>query len=311
MPGPRRAAIDIGTNSVKLLVAEVDGDTVRPLLERSEQTRLGRGFFETHRLQPDAIRQTAQVAAEFAAAASEWKPDSIGIIATSAARDALNPSELLEAVRHATGLAVRIISGEEEADWVFRGVTTDPALAHHPVLIVDVGGGSSEFILGHQSVQYSRHSFRLGTVRLLEHLQPADPPTAGDWEKCQAFLGRFLDQQIRPLLAPALRARSREPVRLVAAGGTSTVLAGIQLALTNFDRERLDGACLTREQVRQHRAHLWSLPLSERKKIIGLPPKRADVILMGSAIFEAVMEHLDFPGLRVSTRGLRYAAVRQ
>ncbi len=311
MPGPRRAAIDIGTNSVKLLLAEVDGETVSPLLERSEQTRLGRGFYKTHRLQPDAIRQTAQVVAEFAAAAAEWKPVTTCVIATSAARDALNPSDLLEAVRQATGLTVRIISGEEEADWVFRGVLTDPALAQHPLLIVDVGGGSSEFILGNKSVQYSRNSFRLGTVRLLEHLQPADPPTAGDWEKCQALLGQFLGNQIRPVLAPALHTCSGGQVRLIATGGTSTILARMQLALRSYDRDRLEGAWLTREQVRQHRARLWSLPLSERKKIIGLPAKRADVILMGSAIFEAVMEHLDFPGLRVSTRGLRYAALMQ
>lgn len=308
-PSHCRAAIDIGTNSVKLLVAEVEGQTVTPLLESSEQTRLGRGFYETHRLQPEAIEQTARVVAEFYAAAKDWQAASISVVATSAARDALNPSDLTEAIHKATGLTVRIISGEEEADWVFHGVTSDPALAHQPLLIMDVGGGSTEFILGEKSVQHFRNSFRLGTVRLLEQLKPADPPAAQDWEKCQELLRHFLEKQIRPALAPALQSSSLEHIQLVGTGGTVTILGRIELRLRNYERDRLEGAVLTREQVEQHRAHLWSLPLADRKKIIGLPAKRADVILTGSAIFAAVMAQFNFASLRVSTRGLRYAAV--
>ena len=148
MPAPRRAVIDIGTNSVKLLVAEVAGATVTPLLEQSEQTRLGRGFYETHRLQPEAIRQTAQAVAEFAGRAGKFSPVSTRVIATSAARDALNAAELIAAIKASAGLPVEIISGEQEADWAFLGVTSDPALAGQPLLILDVGGGSTEFILG-------------------------------------------------------------------------------------------------------------------------------------------------------------------
>src|SRR5437762_12061285 len=126
MEATRRAVIDVGTNSIKLLVADVAGHEVRPLLEESKQTRLGRGFYETHRLQPEAIATTAKAVAKFAEMARERRAASIRVIATSAARDAENPSELTSAIEQVAGLKVEIISGDQEADWVFKGVTTDP-----------------------------------------------------------------------------------------------------------------------------------------------------------------------------------------
>src|SRR5438105_3533337 len=133
MSHSRRAVIDVGTNSIKLLVADVAGHDVHPLLEESKQTRLGRGFYETHRLQSDAITMTATAAAKFADAARAQNANSIRVIATSAARDAVNPRDLTDAIEQASGLKVEIISGEQEADWVFQGVTTDPALAKIPL----------------------------------------------------------------------------------------------------------------------------------------------------------------------------------
>src|SRR5438067_2450389 len=141
LPGSvRRAVIDVGTNSVKLLVAEVSGRRVEPLIERSEQSRLGRGFYQNRRLQPAAIRDTALAVAGFAAEAAESGAVATRVIATSAARDAVNQQELIAAIQTASGLPVEIISGEQEADWAFRGVISDTVFAGHPLLIVDVGG---------------------------------------------------------------------------------------------------------------------------------------------------------------------------
>src|SRR5271165_1646513 len=139
----RRAVIDVGTNSIKLLVAEVTGEIVEPVCETSEQTRLGAGFFDTHRLQAPAIAQTARAVASFAAKARELQAVTTRVIATSAARDAVNPGDLTSAIARAAGLKVEIISGEQEADWAFQGVTTDPQLAQAPLLLLDVGGGST------------------------------------------------------------------------------------------------------------------------------------------------------------------------
>ncbi len=309
MAAIRRAVIDVGTNSVKLLVAEVAERAVHPILERSEQTRLGSGFYETHRLQPDAIAKTAQAVARFAEMAGPLQPSTIRVIATSAARDALNQADLRQAIQEASGLTVEVISGEQEADWVFAGVISDPELATAPLLILDVGGGSSEFILGEGAVQYFRESFRLGTVRLLESTPLADPPGAGEWPACQAHLRDFLQRQIRPALEPALHARRHQRVQLVGTGGTTTILARMHLGLDTFERSRIESVCLTREQVEGVRQHLWNLPLAARRQLVGLPPERADVILMGAAIFATVMEAFALPDLRTSTRGLRFAAL--
>ena len=158
MASVRRAVIDVGTNSIKLLIADVAGREVRPVLEESHQTRLGRGFYRTHKLQPEPIAATAKAVGEFAAKAREEKAISVRIIATSAARDATNAEELITAIQRASKLAVEIISGEQEADWAFQGAMTDPALAREPLLLLDVGGGSTEFILGHGEQKDFRQS---------------------------------------------------------------------------------------------------------------------------------------------------------
>ncbi|MGA2853402.1 MAG: hypothetical protein ABSE90_04655, partial [Verrucomicrobiota bacterium] len=162
MVSVRRAVIDVGTNSIKLLVADVRGRDVQPVHEESRQTRLGKGFYETHRLQPEAVACTAEAVREFARTAREKNADSIRVFATSAARDAMNPADLTDAILRASGLKTEIISGAREAEWAFRGVTTDPELARHPLLLLDVGGGSTEFIVGGGKKHFAQ-SFPLGT----------------------------------------------------------------------------------------------------------------------------------------------------
>ena len=314
MLATRRAVIDIGTNSVKLLVAEVADRHVTPLWEESQQTRLGRGFYETHRLQAGPIASTVLAVAKFAATAREWQAVSLRVIATSAARDAVNSEELLSAIQTASGLSVEIISGEQEADWAFQGVTTDPDLAQQPLLLLDVGGGSTEFILGHGAHQDFRHSFPLGTVRLLEKKPPSDPPTPAELAACRTWLREFLRDEVRPQLEGELRQeRKFDPahrrVHLVGTGGTTAILARIEAGMADYDRARIEATRLKLDRVQWQTQRLWSLPLAERREIVGLPKDRADVLLAGVAIYEAVMEEFGFAELRVSTRGLRFAAV--
>jgi exopolyphosphatase/guanosine-5'-triphosphate,3'-diphosphate pyrophosphatase len=304
----RRAIIDVGTNSIKLLVADVRGRDVRPVHEESKQTRLGKGFYETHRLQPEPIARTAEAVWEFVKIAREKNATTIRVIATSAARDAVNPTDLTMAIERASGLKTEIISGAREAEWAFQGVATDPGLAKQPLLLLDVGGGSTEFILGHGTKKSFAHSFPLGTVRLLEKFPHGDPPTRGEFTQCRDWLKNFLHYEVRPQLEPALKNETGE-TQLVGTGGTTSILARIELKLERFDRDRIEGACLSLAQVKAHRKQLWNLPLAGRKEIAGLPKLRADVILTGVIIYEAVMEEFGFQQLRVSTRGLRFAAV--
>jgi exopolyphosphatase / guanosine-5'-triphosphate,3'-diphosphate pyrophosphatase len=321
----RRAVIDVGTNSIKLLVADVAGRNVQPVHEESRQTRLGKGFYETRQLQPDAIARTAEAVAEFTKIAREHKVAAIRAIATSAARDAVNADELTSAIQRASGLKVEIISGDQEAGLAFQGVTTDMELANTPLLLLDVGGGSTQFILGRGECTHFAHSFQFGAVRLLEIFPHSDPPTRGEFTACRDWLKNFLQSEVRPKLKTAFAdeaasARRRPDLRhetdsqsagiqLVGTGGTSSILARIEAKLDRYDRERLEATRLSLEQVKARRKQLWSLPLAERKEITGLPKLRADVILTGVLIYEVVMEEFGFKLLRVSTRGLRFAAV--
>ena len=305
----RRAVIDIGTNSVKLLVAEVAGGIVTPLTERSEQTRLGKGFYEHHRLQHEAIAHTARVVAEFAGAAGELGASTLRVIATSAARDAVNAPELIAAVRSTAGVMVEIISGEQEADWAFQGVLTMPDLAGEALLILDVGGGSAEFILGHHGEALFRQSFPLGTVRLMEKQLAPEPVTAAGLARCREYLRGQIKNEIEPALAPALARLAGAYVLLVGTGGTTTILARMANQMTGYERERIEATRLTRAEISARREQLWGLPLEERRQLTGLPANRADVILFGVLIYETLMEHFKFAELRISTRGLRYAAV--
>jgi exopolyphosphatase/guanosine-5'-triphosphate,3'-diphosphate pyrophosphatase len=303
-----RAVIDVGTNSVKLLVGAVQKNSVQPLHESSHQTRLGQGFYEKHILQSGAIEETARSVAEFAAQATSWKPISIKIIATSAARDAVNKEDLLNAISTASGLQVMVISGDQEADWAYRGVTTDPSLHSQALLVMDVGGGSTEFILGQRGERLFTESFPLGSVRLLEHMPLDDPPRDAQLAAYESAIDQILESRVRHDLSRHLSALKGE-TQLVGTGGTSTILGRIQLGLVSFDREKIEGLSLTLADVLREKQRLWSIQLSERRNIVGLPPNRADVILPGVLIFERVMQAFRFESLRVSTRGIRFAAL--
>ena len=306
---PCHAVIDVGTNSVKLLVAQVTGRVVRPVLEKSVQTRLGQGFYQGMRLQPEVVLRTAEVVAVFAAQAAELHPASTRVIATSAVREAVNQEDLRAAIETACGLKVEIISGEQEAEWVFRGVTTDSPVAGHPLLVLEVGGGSTEFILGERGFIYFRRSFPLGTVRLLEILRPSDPPSADDLVRCRRWLKEFFCRAVRPKLQPPLGSFCGRTLKLVGTGGAAATLARLHVGMIGQAAEPLSAHPLTAQQVSAQVERLWALPLAQRVKLVGLSAQKADVILPGAAIFEALMEDFAFDELAVSANGMRYGAL--
>lgn len=308
----RRAVIDVGTNSVKLLVADVAGQDIRPIREESKQTRLGHALYETRRLRPEAIAATAEAAAAFAATARQCHAASIRVLATSAAREAVNAGDLTAAIEQAAGLTVEIISGDEEATLGFQGVTTDPRFADLPLFLLDVGGGSSQFTLGQGRQMSFRASFPVGSVRLLEQLAPSDPPKPEELAACRHWLRQFLQKKVRPRLSHDIKGGNpalRKGVQLVGVGGTASILGCMEAKLETFDRARLEATRLSAARLSWHLERLWSMPWAARKQIIGLPRNRADVILMGTAVCQAVMEEFGLPELHISTRGLRFAAV--
>lgn len=312
MSGLRRAAIDVGTNSVKLLIAEIHGNEVRALDEASHQTRLGQGFYETRKLQPTAIVNTAEAVADYVEQAKRFACETIRVFSTSVAREAVNAAALVQAIEQQSGITLEIISGDQEAEWVFRGVLTDATLPAGPLLLLDVGGGSTEFILGRGERRIFSQSFPLGSVRLMETFTISDPPTAAELHAVTQNVRGLLADQVAPILMPVWQHEISETsaqVQLVGTGGAATILARMAARLTTFDREVIEAARVSSNWLTQQTEQLWRLSLAQRRELIGLPRSRADVILTGAVIYQAILEHFQFRELRVSTRGLRFAAV--
>ena len=305
----RHAVIDVGTNSVKLLVAEVTDFEVLPVFEASEQTRLGRGLYSTGRMAVESMGATAAAVHRYAGVARKMGAVRLRVIATSAAREATNAHELVQILNEASGVELEVISGDQEARWAFAGVTSQAGLGGIPILVLDVGGGSTEFVLGENQTILFQQSFPMGSVRLFETVAPGDHPGAAGWDRCRSWLWDYLGREVAPVLGPALA--KLFPRRVIGVGGTTAILALIRHEQEQFDRELIESTALTKDHLRSMVQELWTLPLAERQKIPGLPPERADVILTGSAIYEAIMEYFNFEDLRISTRGLRHAAVRE
>lgn len=295
----RFATIDVGTNSVLLLVADRTAEgRFEPVLERAEITRLGRGVDKSRRLSPESLEATLSVLTDYAQQARSLGAEDIAVTATSAARDAQNGADFLEGARQRAGLTVEIISGELEAQLSFASAHMDFASeAAGPLLVIDIGGGSTEFIYGNSAGRVDfRHSFDVGSVRLTERLIRQDPPTADERERVMQLLSETFASLPPP--PPASE--------LVGVAGTVTTLFALHNRIEPYDAGRVHGGTLTRVQLEQLVDQLWSLPLEQRRTLPGLQPKRADVIPAGAVILLQALRALGLEQCRVSDRGLRW-----
>ena len=301
-PRPARvAAIDVGTNTVLLTVAERRGASFAPVVERAEITRLGRGVDRTGRLDAAAIAETVAVLARYAAEARSLGATRIACVATSAARDASNGAAFFEACRARAGVAPEIIPGGEEARLVHLSAWGDFGRPGGRLAVLDVGGGSSEVTWGAGPVPDGRRSFQMGAVRLTERVSPADPPAASDLARMEAAAREALGE------VAAIRASGAlDGARLVAVAGTVTTLAAVAQALPVYDAGRVHGSTLRHGDLRALLARLAGLTTAERAGLPGMEPKRADVIVAGAVLVGAAMELGGFAELTVSDRGVRW-----
>lgn len=295
----RFAAIDVGTNTVLLLVAERRGPGFAALSERAEITRLGRGVDRRGELDPEAIRETVEVLARFAAEARALGASGIACVATSAARDAANGAAFFEAARAAAGLVPQVISGAEEARLVHRSAWRDFGAPGRPLAVVDVGGGSTEFTWGDGPSPRGRESLQVGAVRLAERGLAADPPGKGGLAALRSAAAEAL--RGLPPLSTAIAGS-----RLVAVAGTVTTLAAVEQALPAYDAERVHGSRLALDRVEALLEMMADLTVEERRRLPGMEPKRADVIVAGGAILAEAMRATGFREVTVSDRGVRW-----
>lgn len=295
---PRFATIDIGTNSVLLLVAErsQQGPFIA-VKERAEVTRLGRNVDATHKLSEQGMAETLATLERFADEARALGAEQIAVSATSAARDASNGALFLEQARTRANVTVEIISGELEAELSFAAVRADFASGSTPLLVIDIGGGSTEFIYGAPDGTVAfRRSFDVGSVRLTERFIRTDPPQPEERAAIEAHLHALFEN---------LPQRPAGAV-LVGVAGTVTTLLAVDNAIDPYDAAKIHGATLTLEALEQVTNRLLGLPLAERQKLPGLQPKRADVICAGALILLAALRGLKLDRCTVSDRGLRW-----
>jgi exopolyphosphatase/guanosine-5'-triphosphate,3'-diphosphate pyrophosphatase len=297
----RIAAIDLGTNTVRLLVGEPDGaGSYRPVFAAQEITRLGQGLRPGMLLQPEPVQRTLAVLQRFREAADAHGAMQVAVIGTSALRETRNRQAFLARARRETGLEVRVISGDEEARLTLLGVRAALGIGRESMLLMDIGGGSTEFLLADGPQIRAVVSTGLGMVKLTEAYLHHDPPLPGELERVGDVVATrmaHLHTRELPHLPPGMT--------VVGTAGTVTTLAAIDLALDPYDPARVNGHRLFRHRVEALTRELASLPLLQRKQLCGLEPGRADVIVAGSLVCLGAMEGLGFDHLTASDGGLR------
>ena len=291
----RVAAIDVGTNSTRLLVAEELAGGFRALERRLTITRLGEGVNRRRVLAPQALERTLRTIADYAAVCGEYEVTRLRVTGTSAVRDAHNRSAFFDGVKMLTGTEAELLSGDAEARATFLGALSDLAPGE-PVLVVDIGGGSTELIVGRQEPE-RLVSLDVGCVRMLEKHLESDPPAPAELEALRVEVTAALGEVKADLAVPA-------GARFVGVAGTVTQLAALKSGALVYDPDLTHHSVLSHGDVRRLARRLESLPYEKRKRVRGLEPGRVDVIVSGAEILLCVMEAFDAAEVLVSEKDI-------
>ena len=294
----RIASVDIGTNTVRLLVVEVyDSGSFKWLMTDRAVVRLGEGLSRSKRLRPEAMERTLRVLERFKGECRRLKVDRVIPIATAAVREAENGDDFVRLVRDRIGWDVRVISGEEEAYYTYLGVKKGLSL-NNPFLVFDIGGGSTEYICASDGLNY--RSLGMGVVKLTEEFLVSDPPVEEELER--------LREAVRGFLGTLDMDRCRGVI-VVGTAGTPTTLAALDMRLAVYDPEKVHGYRLSLERLESMERWLVSMTSSERLRLPGMEKGREDLIVAGTVI---VVETLKFFGSRemvVSEWGIREGVI--
>jgi exopolyphosphatase / guanosine-5'-triphosphate,3'-diphosphate pyrophosphatase len=292
----RVAAVDLGTNSTRLLVADVNSGQIHDVVRQTRVTRLGEGVDARRRLLPLPIARVRNVLTDFRKTIEQLGTERVLAIATSAIRDADNGEAFLGEIEWSYGFATRLLTGHDEALLTYRGVTSDRPVGEGTV-IVDLGGGSTELVAANANSLRWHDSLDIGSVRLTERFLHSDPPTDEELEACahavRALLAERVPDDVRASASSA-----------IGVAGTITSLAALDLALDEYDRERVHGHVLTLGALERQLEWLASIPVEERQRIQPLDPERAPVIVAGVVIVREIVDFLGLEGLEVSERDI-------
>jgi exopolyphosphatase/guanosine-5'-triphosphate,3'-diphosphate pyrophosphatase len=295
------AFIDIGTNSLRLLLVRINPNQSYTILtDQKEMVRLGEGEFADQYLRNEAMERGVQVAKQFAAMARAYHAESISAVATSATREAKNKEEFIRRLEREAGLDVRTVSGREEARLIYLGVSSGVHLEDQPAMFIDIGGGSTEVIVGDQHQYAYLDSLKLGAIRLTTlYFLPSESGSVPPERYA------LLQQYVRNTAIRTVQNVQQHPFDLaIGSSGTIENLADIAIQLF-FKRRRIRDDVLTLEQLDEVVKMLCALSLDERRRVPGINPARADIIIAGAAILHTLMQDLDVKEIQISDRGLR------
>ncbi|GAA4285051.1 Ppx/GppA phosphatase family protein [Brevibacterium daeguense] len=283
----RVAAFDCGTNSLRLLIADIQDGVVEDVVRETRIVRLGQGVDATGEFAAEALDRTFAVCEEFAALTNEHQPEVTRFVATSASRDVSNRDVFFDGVRSRLGVDAEVISGAEEAELSFLGATAGVAgpETESPYLVMDLGGGSTELVLGDTAVDQVV-SMDIGSVRITERHLPSDPPSSAEADAAIADIDSAFDSALQSV--DVQRART-----LVGVAGTITTISAAVLDLPAYQREAIHGAELQLDELRQTSHRLLGMSRAERRELPYMHPGRADVIGAGGLIFSHIVERVD------------------
>lgn len=286
------ASIDVGTNSTRLLITCFKKDIFIPLIREMEITRLGKGIRETGNISNESAELTVNTLTRYKSLINKFNAERFKAVGTSALRRAKNSSDFINQVFDKTGIKIEIISGEKEAEYSFNGavrslVASDKIIIPEKLLVVDIGGGSSEFIFGRKDFKFFKiKSIDIGCVSTTENFLKSDPPAADEI----MFLRSSIKEKLKKELVNCFKNDNDEFV-ILGLAGTISSLAGISIGLKKYEMEKLNYLTLDLNRITEIFDMLCGLNLEQRKKIPGLDPKRADVIIAGIAIVLEVMTY--------------------
>ena len=296
----RVAVVDMGTNSTRLLVADVTGGEVRELERRSTVTRLGRGVDTAGCLAAEAIEEVCDTVADYREIYQPLRPTQVVAIATSAVRDASNSGAFMAELRERFALDATVLGGPDEARLTYTGATLGRTGGEH-TLVIDIGGGSTELVLGCGDEISFYASLQVGVVRHTERHLTADPPQPEELEALADDVHGQIDQALEGQSLPSAE-------RGLAVAGTPTSLAAIDQELDPYDAELVHGYCLSLEAIQRMCSELSTMPLAERREVTGLHERRAPTIVAGVVILIAVMRAFGLDEIEVSEHDILYGA---
>jgi exopolyphosphatase / guanosine-5'-triphosphate,3'-diphosphate pyrophosphatase len=299
---PTFAAVDIGSNSVRLKIARLIRGHLRPVHEDREVTRLGEGVFRSGFLTPEAMAETVKVLRRFHRTTQQFVTDTVRVVATSAMRDARNSQAFLEWVRSSTGWTVEIISGVEEARLIHLGLVSNLRVDGSAALMIDLGGGSCELTVSKQGQIRETVSLPLGAVRLTDEFLRHDPPRKGELKRMQGFITREVNRIASRIVAAKVSG-------VIATSGTADALATAASNLRkNGSRQRL---VVSRAEMSRLAKRLARLPVEERRKFQGIGLRRAEIVVAGAVVYQELLERCHLSGFRYSPLGLRDGLLAQ